>query len=122
MVVGRHRRAEQSEAWPEPDPGSVLAAFEERRRPSAGIARRHRPAGGGAGHLRPDGPRLPQQWDGYAYAPAGTAPDLDAARVWERSPVRRWDSPGRRSPAAAADAPAVVGRPERHGLLRPRQL
>ncbi|WP_412076131.1 DUF6087 family protein [Streptomyces xanthophaeus] len=84
--MGRHRRPEH-QAWPEPDPGSALAAFEERRRPPAGITRRHRPAGGGASHLRPDEPRLLQQWDGYAYAPAGTAPNLDSARVWERSPT-----------------------------------
>ncbi|MFJ9339165.1 DUF6087 family protein [Streptomyces sp. NPDC101733] len=85
--MGRHRRTDsESGAWPKPDSGP-LAAFEERRRPPAGIVRRHRPAGGGASHLRPEEPRLLQQWDGFVYVPVGTAPDLDAARAWERSPL-----------------------------------
>ncbi|MER5773630.1 DUF6087 family protein [Streptomyces sp. NPDC002039] len=80
--VGRHRRPE-----PAPAVGGPLAEFEERRRPPAGVARRHRPVGGGASHLRPDEPRLLQEWDGYVYAPAGTAPNLGAARAWEQSPL-----------------------------------
>ncbi|MFD7874151.1 DUF6087 family protein [Streptomyces sp. NPDC059766] len=44
--------------------------------------RRHRPLHGGAGHLRPEKPRTLEQWNGFAYVPAATAPDLAAATAW----------------------------------------
>ncbi|MGX5186201.1 DUF6087 family protein [Streptomyces avermitilis] len=37
---------------------------------------------GGAGHLRPDEPRALEEWDGFTFIPAGTAPDLAAAQRW----------------------------------------
>ncbi|WP_079079201.1 DUF6087 family protein [Streptomyces sp. DSM 15324] len=40
---------------------------------------RHRPLHGGGGHLRPDAPRGLEEWDGFAYAPAGTADHLAAS-------------------------------------------
>ncbi|MFH8555731.1 DUF6087 family protein [Streptomyces celluloflavus] len=64
------------------DPSDPLAPYEKRRRPPLDIYRRHRPLHGGAGHLRPEEPRALEEWDGFAYAPAGTAPDLAAAVSW----------------------------------------
>ncbi|MGW3656462.1 DUF6087 family protein [Streptomyces sp. NPDC005151] len=44
------------------------------------IWRRHRPVHGGAGHLRPDEPRVLEEWDDFTYQVVGTAPNLAAAR------------------------------------------
>ncbi|MGW0754008.1 DUF6087 family protein [Streptomyces sp. NPDC002587] len=46
------------------------------------IYRRHRPLHGGASHLRPDEPRVLEEWDGFAYQVIGTAPSLTAAQRW----------------------------------------
>ncbi|MCX5231311.1 DUF6087 family protein [Streptomyces sp. NBC_00233] len=46
------------------------------------VHRRHRPVHGGAGHPRPDEPQVLEQWDGFTYAPAGTAPDRATAQAW----------------------------------------
>ncbi|WP_328392335.1 DUF6087 family protein [Streptomyces sp. NBC_00390] len=51
------------------------------------IYRRHRPLHGGGGHLRPTEPRVLEEWDGFAYTPAGTAPDLTAAQTWVNEPI-----------------------------------
>ena len=66
------------------DPGAadVLEPFHRRRQPPLDGPRIHRALHGGASHLSPDQPRLLFAWDGYGYAPAGTAPDLAAARAW----------------------------------------
>ncbi|WP_406397497.1 DUF6087 family protein [Streptomyces uncialis] len=40
--------------------------------PAAGARRRS--------HLRPDEPRVLEEWSGFAYEPAGTAPGLAAAQ------------------------------------------
>ncbi|WP_318279429.1 MULTISPECIES: DUF6087 family protein [Streptomyces] len=64
------------------DPLDPLAPYEKRRRPPLDIYRRHRPLHGGAGHLRPEEPRALEEWDGFTYTPAGTAPDLAAAVSW----------------------------------------
>lgn len=45
-------------------------------------ARRIRPLHGGGGHLHPEQPRALEEWDGFTYQPAGTAPNLAAARNW----------------------------------------
>jgi hypothetical protein len=37
---------------------------------------------GGAGHLRSDGLRVLEEWDGFAYEMVGTACDLAAAQKW----------------------------------------
>ncbi|MFD4409188.1 DUF6087 family protein [Streptomyces sp. NPDC058476] len=34
------------------------------------------------GHLCPDEPRALEEWDGFAYVPAGTADNLAAAHAW----------------------------------------
>jgi hypothetical protein len=44
------------------------------------IYRRHRPVHGEASHLRPDEPRILEEWKGLAYEPVGTAPGLAAAQ------------------------------------------
>jgi hypothetical protein len=46
------------------------------------LHRRHRPAHGRAGHLRPDEPRVLEEWNGFAYEPVGSAPSLAAAQEW----------------------------------------
>ncbi|MFG3403650.1 DUF6087 family protein [Streptomyces sp. NPDC048142] len=46
------------------------------------VYRRHRPVGGGASHVRPEEPRVLESWDGFAYLPEGTAPNLAAAQAW----------------------------------------
>ncbi|MFF5669133.1 DUF6087 family protein [Streptomyces hygroscopicus] len=84
--MGKHRRPgppnQPSRAVPRVDVANPLAAYSKRRRPPLDIYRRHRPLHGGAGHLRPDEPRALEEWDGFTYAPAGTAPDLAAAQRW----------------------------------------
>ncbi|MFD7506462.1 DUF6087 family protein [Streptomyces sp. NPDC059850] len=34
------------------------------------------------GHLRPDEPRVLEEWNGFSYEPAGTAPSLAEAQRW----------------------------------------
>ncbi|SCE15822.1 MULTISPECIES: DUF6087 family protein [unclassified Streptomyces] len=46
------------------------------------IYRRHRPVHGGASHLRPDEPRILEEWDDFTYQVAGTAPNLAEAQNW----------------------------------------
>ncbi|MEV5381189.1 DUF6087 family protein [Streptomyces nondiastaticus] len=64
------------------DTDNRLAAYNKRRRPPLDIYRRHRPLHGGAGHLHPSEPRALEEWDGFSYAPAGTAACLAAAQRW----------------------------------------
>ncbi|MET8945369.1 DUF6087 family protein [Streptomyces sp. NPDC004542] len=64
------------------DADDPLSAYSKRRRPPMDIFRRHRPFHGGAGHLRPDGPRVLEEWDDFAYQVVGTAPNLTAAQEW----------------------------------------
>ncbi|MET9805647.1 MULTISPECIES: DUF6087 family protein [Streptomyces] len=59
-----------------------LAAYNKRRRPPMDIYRRHRPVHGGASHLRPDEPRILEEWDDFTYQVAGTAPNLAEAQNW----------------------------------------
>ncbi|MEU3281743.1 DUF6087 family protein [Streptomyces antibioticus] len=71
-----------SRAVPRVDADDPLAAYDKRRRPPMDIYRRHRPVHGGASHLRPGGPRVLEEWDGFAYQVIGTAPGLAAAQGW----------------------------------------
>jgi hypothetical protein len=84
--MGKHSRPgppnQPSRAVPRADDGDPLAAYNRRRRPPLDVWRRHRPLHGGASHLRPDEPRALEEWDGFAYVPAGTADDLAAAHAW----------------------------------------
>ncbi|MFF4716548.1 DUF6087 family protein [Streptomyces eurythermus] len=84
--MGKHSRPgppnQPSRAVPRVDAGNPLAAYEKRRRAPMEVWRRHRPLHGGASHLRPDEPRALEEWDGFAYVPAGTAGNLAAARAW----------------------------------------
>jgi hypothetical protein len=84
--MGKHSRPgppnQPSRAVPSVGTDDPLAAYSKRRRPPMDIYRRHRPVHGGAGHLRPDEPRVLEEWDGFTYAPAGTASDLAAAVAW----------------------------------------
>ncbi|WP_241562011.1 DUF6087 family protein [Streptomyces hoynatensis] len=64
------------------DADDPLAAYNKRRRPPMDTYRRHRPVHGGAGHLRPDEPRVLEEWNDFAYEVVGTAPDLAAAQEW----------------------------------------
>ncbi|MFF2374838.1 DUF6087 family protein [Streptomyces xiamenensis] len=84
--MAKHRRPgpanQPSRAVPRVDPADPLAAYDERRRPPLDIYRRHRPCLGGASHLRPDEPRLLEEWDEFAYQFVGTASDLAAAQQW----------------------------------------
>lgn len=84
--MGKHRRPgppnQPSRAAPCLDEGDPLGPYERRRCPPMDVYRRHRPLHGGGGHLRPTEPRVLEEWDGFAYTPAGTAPDLTAAQAW----------------------------------------
>ncbi|MFI5981460.1 DUF6087 family protein [Streptomyces sp. NPDC051555] len=84
--MAKHRRPgppnQPSRAVPPIDTADPLAAYNKRRRPPMDIYRRHRPVNGGAGHLRPDEPRVLEAWDGFAYQVIGTAPDLAVAQAW----------------------------------------
>jgi len=84
--MGKHSRPgppnQPSHALPRVDADDPLAAYTKRRRPPMDQYRRHRPLHGGACHLRPEEPRTLEEWDGFAYVPAGTAPDLAAATAW----------------------------------------
>ena len=64
------------------DADDPLAAYHKQRRPPMDIYRRHRPVHGGAGHLRPDEPRVLEEWDDFTYQVVGTAPNLAAAQNW----------------------------------------
>jgi hypothetical protein len=79
--MGKHsRRAQTGEETGVP--GGPLAEYELRRRPPNGQIRRHRPLHGGAIHVDLQAPRVFENWDGFVYAPAGTAEDLAAAEHW----------------------------------------
>ncbi|MFG2620678.1 DUF6087 family protein [Streptomyces sp. NPDC048507] len=84
--MGKHRRPgppnQPSRAVPPIDANDPLSSYNKRRRAPMDVYRRHRPVGGGAGHLRPEEPRVLEEWDGFAYALVGTAPDLAAAKQW----------------------------------------
>ncbi|MEU3529069.1 DUF6087 family protein [Streptomyces sp. NPDC038707] len=84
--MGKHRRPgppnQPSRVVPRGDASDPLAAYEKRRKAPMEVWRRHRPLHGGASHLRPDEPRALEEWNGFAYVPAGTADDLAAARAW----------------------------------------
>ncbi len=83
--MGKHSRPgppnQPSHAVPHLNADDPLAAYHKRRRPPMDIYRRHRPVHG-AGHLRPDEPRVLEEWDDFTYQVAGTAPNLSAARTW----------------------------------------
>ncbi|MGW7578321.1 DUF6087 family protein [Streptomyces sp. NPDC054765] len=64
------------------DADDPLTAYHERRRPPMDIYRRHRPVHGGAGHLRPDEPRVLEEWDDFTYQVVGTASNLAEAQHW----------------------------------------
>ncbi|WP_106584155.1 DUF6087 family protein [Murinocardiopsis flavida] len=91
--MGKHRRPgppnQPSRAVPRIDPDDPLSAFTKRRRPVLDIYRRRRPLHGGPGHARPEEPRVLEEWDGFTYVPAGTAPDMATAQRWadERRPA-----------------------------------
>ncbi|MFE1907684.1 DUF6087 family protein [Streptomyces gardneri] len=84
--MAKHRRPgppnQPSRAAPRIDADAPLAAYDKRRRPPMDIPRRHRPAHGGASHLRPGEARVLEEWNGFAYEPVGTAPNLAAAQAW----------------------------------------
>ncbi|MGW2369917.1 DUF6087 family protein [Streptomyces sp. NPDC001667] len=84
--MGKHSRPgpsnQPSRAVPRVDTDNPFAAYDKRRRPPVDIYRRHRPMHGGVGHLRPDEPRVLEEWTGFAYEPVGTAPGLAAAQQW----------------------------------------
>ncbi|MFB7609928.1 DUF6087 family protein [Streptomyces gardneri] len=84
--MGKHRRPgppnQPSRAFLRVNADDPLAAYNKRRRPPLDIYRRHRPVHGGASHLRPDEPRVLEEWDGFTYVPAGTASDLATAQAW----------------------------------------
>lgn len=93
--MAKHRRPgpvnQPSRAVPRIDGDDPLAAYDKRRRPPMDTYRRHRPAHGGAGHLRPDEPRVLEEWDGFAYQIIGTAPNLAAAQAWADEPGNEHD-------------------------------
>ncbi|MFI9630029.1 DUF6087 family protein [Streptomyces sp. NPDC052042] len=84
--MGRHSRPgppdQPSQAFSRIDPDDPLAPYKRRRRAPMDIYRRHRPVSGGASHLRPEESRFLEYWDGFAYVPHGTAPNLAAAQQW----------------------------------------
>ncbi|MFF4533132.1 DUF6087 family protein [Streptomyces sp. NPDC001407] len=84
--MGKHSRPgppnQPSRAFPHVDADDRLAPYDRRRRPPLDERRRHRPLHGGAGHLCPGEPRALEEWNGFAYEPAGTAANLAAARKW----------------------------------------
>ncbi|MFE9630894.1 DUF6087 family protein [Streptomyces sp. NPDC006463] len=86
LRTSRHGQAPPSRTTrptlPRIDAADPLARYDKRRRPPRDIYRRHRPVHGGANHLRPDEPRVLEQWDGFTYEVIGTTPDLVAAREW----------------------------------------
>ncbi|MEU7044962.1 DUF6087 family protein [Streptomyces varsoviensis] len=84
--MGKHARPgppnQPSRAVPRLDGSSPLAPYDRRRQAPMDVWRRHRPLTDGGSHLYPEAPRALEEWDGFAYAPAGTAPDLAAAQAW----------------------------------------
>lgn len=97
--MGKHRRPgptdQPSRAIPRPrtddstaDGGleEMAATYERRRRPPLDLTRRHLPLHGHGAHVQPDQPRLLQEWDGFAFTPAGTADNLAAAQQWVNAP------------------------------------
>ncbi|MDH6630043.1 hypothetical protein M2271_007893 [Streptomyces sp. LBL] len=64
------------------DVENPLAAYNKRRRPPMDEYRRHRIMLDRACHLRPDEPRVLEEWDGFNYQVVGTAPGLAAANKW----------------------------------------
>ncbi|MEV0847796.1 DUF6087 family protein [Streptomyces sp. NPDC049954] len=84
--MGKHSRPgppnQPSRAVARVDGDEPLAEYHQRRRAPMDVYRRHRPLHGGAGHLRPEQPRVLETWDGFAYVPAGTAENLLAAQAW----------------------------------------
>jgi hypothetical protein len=88
--MGKHSRPgppnQPSRAVPRIDTSDPLAAYNKRRRPPLDQYRRYRPLHAGGGHLRPGEPRALEEWDGFRFVPAGTAPDLAAAQQW----VNAW--------------------------------
>ncbi|MGP2436330.1 DUF6087 family protein [Streptomyces sp. JW3] len=84
--MGKHSRPgppnQPSRAIPRTDDGDPLAAYNKRRRPPLDVWRRHCPLHGGGGHLQPDEARALEEWNGFAYAPAGTAANLAEAQRW----------------------------------------
>ncbi|MEU6864409.1 DUF6087 family protein [Streptomyces sp. NPDC046876] len=84
--MAKHRRPgapnQPSRAAPRLDPTDPLHAYDKRRRAPMDLERRHRPVHGGGSHLRPDEPRVLEEWNGFAYVVVGTAPDLTAAKAW----------------------------------------
>ncbi|GAA3803148.1 hypothetical protein GCM10022403_041480 [Streptomyces coacervatus] len=84
--MGKHSRPgppnQPTRALPRVDADDPLAAYTKRRRPPMDQYRRYRPLHGGASHCRPEEPRALEEWDGFAYVPVGTAPDLAAATAW----------------------------------------
>ena len=94
--MGKHRRPgppnQPSRAVPRVDADDPLTPYDKWRRPPVDIVRRHRPVHGGAGHLRPEEPRVLEEWDGFTYQVVGTAADLAAARQWVNE-LRTGDDP-----------------------------
>ncbi|WKX72337.1 DUF6087 family protein [Streptomyces sp. XD-27] len=84
--MGKHSRPEPpnqpSRAIPRVDADDPLAAYGKRRRPPMDQYRRHQTVHRGASHLRPDEPRVLEEWDGFAYRVVGTAGNLAEARKW----------------------------------------
>ncbi|UCM88217.1 DUF6087 family protein [Streptomyces marincola] len=74
------------------DAADPLSAYDKRRRPPMDTYRRHRPIHGGAGHLRPDEPRVLEEWNAFAYRITGTTPDLATAQAWTNE-LRVEDGP-----------------------------
>ncbi|MEW2530294.1 DUF6087 family protein [Streptomyces sp. NPDC047071] len=94
--MGKHRRPgppnQPSRAAAPMDAADPLAAYRKRRRPPMDIYRRHRPAHGGAAHLRPDEPRVLEEWNDFTYVVVGTAPNLATARDWATARAPEDDS------------------------------
>lgn len=88
--MAKHRRPgppnQPSRALPRVDADDPLAPYNKRRRPPMDQYRRHRAMHRGAGHLRPDEPRVLEEWDGFTYQVVGTAPDLATAQKWVNEP------------------------------------
>ncbi|MEU5427425.1 DUF6087 family protein [Streptomyces olivoreticuli] len=93
--MGKHSRPgppnQPSRAIARFDADDPLSPYERRRHMPLDQYRRHRPLHGGAVHVRPDEPRVLEEWDGFTYVPVGTASDLTAARKWANELYR---SPG----------------------------
>ncbi|WP_107055046.1 DUF6087 family protein [Streptomyces aureocirculatus] len=79
---------------PRADAGDPLAAYNKRRRPPLDVHRRHRPLHGGCGHLRPEEPRILEEWNGFSYEPAGTAANLADAVRWVNERTAAADGGG----------------------------